>query len=276
MAQNIDQISLPLKTDNNGVWPTLNNVVTIYVTKDHEVYVDSIQITYWDNLMPAVLNIHRQLGMETIYTTPVLFHIDRKAKYRFIDRVKEEVARVKNKFFLYKIGDTNNALVESNKIDGTIQKKWIGPIPSKELEFAKWELTGSKLPDWLENIEPLPNDELKNSFAKYLYNGSLSDVNSILDRHPHILITLLPDKKYRYNGTVRNMDDISAVSNLVISGTLLLYTFDPELDYEDYIYFLKQKKRISLQRKAHYKTFGAIVEISYSLESKMKDWGLKL
>lgn len=277
-AQAIKNISLPNKHSTSLSKPTnTSRTLNVYITNNHEVYLEKQKMMYWDNIISTLMNVNREWGYAQTLLSNVMIHCDLRVKYRFLDRVKEELARSNKKTFLYKVGSPEANYYNIDVNHGTIKEKWTDEmIRTRQNEFDSITIDHIKKPAWLTQLEPDLVGQQLFEFRNNLYNLEKEKIEQSLEIIPHEQIILLPGKKYYFSKKVWSNDEIQQLIDLVQSGYILFIKFDFNMDYSDYIDFLQKRSTSYNKTKLNLNRSGLFVEVSHSLEKELKRLSIKL
>ncbi|MEO1011671.1 MAG: biopolymer transporter ExbD [Bacteroidota bacterium] len=128
-AQNSTDVELP-KIEKGLGWNFKDKKgdIHISITKNHELYINGSRMRYWDNIVTEIMRIDRSENPIQIFLSKVMFHVDLNTKYRFVDRVKEEIGRTKKKWSLERIK------TRKHEFDSVYLKEIIMPQVFKEIK----------------------------------------------------------------------------------------------------------------------------------------------
>lgn len=282
MSQNqIDTSNLPqLSGSYAGMQFVEQGDLTVFIDLDNEVYLENKRIKFWDDLMPTA-----RLGISTHSSTStvgpkIIFHVHKKVKYWLIDQIKEELSRLQFRAYgyLFSNAGTPNLILDRN-IE-TTQRKWRGPIPApdKVAYFFVGAPISKQNPIKISKEESelysSPRLKYRLQIAERLYVAeNTTEIDSILPFGKTIGITILPDRKVKFQGKILSFDALEGLQGMLKKGYLVLYTFSNNLDYEDYIFFLGKKSELVQKQSDQQHTYGAFLEVSGSLAKRLATLG---
>ena len=281
-SQQKDNINLPyIECDENlPLNRNLNSrTVNIFVNKEWTIYIRDKKLVYWDEVASILASIGRDSIIEKTALSSVTIYADESIKYRFLDKLKSEIARTGIKYFLFKLNEESSSDFEAELVHGTIEPKWVDRvIRTKEYEFDSVNLIKTNIPAWLKVKDSGKFDEeIHYNFRKFLYSGEIDKVEQFLAKNQNASIILLPGKKFKIKNHVFSLENVKSFVQLTIEQKIIFVRFDNDLDYDDYIHYLNFKRKVfnSKDKSANSKS-AKFVEVSFGLEKKLKEWELDI
>ncbi|WP_394749997.1 hypothetical protein [Spongiimicrobium salis] len=132
------------------------------------------------------------------------------------------------------------------------------------------------MPDGFGTSEETSEMDLHNNFSKALYQGNKAYIREVLDKYSLAHITLLPENKFVYRDKAYEIKDMKMLVTLLNTNDIVLVRFDTKLDYGSYIKFLEAHKNFVGSEHYNREKSGIVIEVSYGLEKKIKEWDLRL
>lgn len=276
-SQEVETIQLFSNSIQSAERNQIVDTIKVSITAEHEVFIQEERELYWDNLVPRIMNIDRSSDMIQMYLSKIIIEGEPTTKYRFIDKLKQEIGRTFKKYFLYRSFDRKNEVFLVEKNHGSTLGRWpLKLIRTKKHEFDSILSIKSIQPEWMNKVEKFPNDELKQDFNRYLYSGDSLNVNRILEKFGFVDITLLPNKQYKIGAEIKDNNDMDLLNSYILQGNVVFVRFDYDLEYQDYISYLAAKKANINISAGNFGTEGVFVEVSLDLEKKLKKWKLDI
>lgn len=262
-SQEYSPIALPEFEDNEAYLRTIEEkTISVFITNEHHVYVGEKRVLWWDAIVPALFKaLNRDTEPENLFFTPIVIQADKRASYEFVDRVKEELARCEQKQrFIYQLGSDENPYYLQDRVHGTTKEKVASePIGVRDKKILYIEAT---LPDGTKlNSRAISVDQ--DTLGNKLYEAPTAALKGLVPNQDYSILRILPEKRFLFQNQEVKLD---VFRKFMGSDHKVLVTFDPELTYEDFIYYVSQKTFFARNSKGTFTNKGLFIDISYSLE----------
>lgn len=261
-SQPKDKIALP-KGGKDIEFTQLTNLYSLYVTKNQEVYNDGKKLEYFQDISYTLQ--HQKNSLEPWMPFKMLLYADGKVLYKFIDKIK-------NQFSIFPWGIyfmTDN---------------------TSDLKGTSFRYTTHIKEDIrLEKINTLEEDIFisQNSFEEtidiglawqmqleeYLYASKKEEVQKILKEYPAFVLTVAKNKTKLHNN---ESIDYDILKELINKNKILFLKFKDDIYYEDYLDALQEIKKIKKVLRDKNENNAYIIEISFELESLLKEMNIQL
>ncbi len=256
-GQSKDNVNLP---EAKGKELSFYGTIDLFVTKNQEVFNENKIFVRYDDISNFILSKHDLPLPER----RVLVYADRKTRYSFIDKLKQEIALVEKSLFLMTDSSDDTKRGYSIFLNSFLLKhKNNKTILTLEQEIKNEEFN--------KNVPPPPLPPLSlwhRSFAETIYSGEKGAIIKALTDYSYDVFRVLPNKRLEHNNSIISG---KSIDKIIGSKDVIFLKFDKKILYEDYIYAIQEIK--NSQRNLKEKNGGGpyLVEISFQIEHYLKN-----
>lgn len=204
--------------------------ISIYVTKEQEVYFESERLLYFDEIGSSILAAMRKLPESWMeHYMKILIHADVDTRYALIDKIKTEIASVYNvRRFVYLRTASNNNSSIPNRLYFVGQFKNLYPIYTREEE--------EQIKIFNDTVSPFPSPPFypTHELEYALLSGDKEAVAAMLPNFSCDFITLSGNGNFLHKNVAHNIFDVSAIKKILEPVDVLFIRFGENLLYGDY------------------------------------------